>query len=258
MGYDQTVAEIFFHLAKKHPEFLARLTAVESAFADFEHELGFRVTSYYAKNSSCELAALCDKYGSDKGEIKPYGHPYPWPSHSYTDFYARLWSHCRHSVTKVFECGLGTNNPNLQSSMGALGKPGASLRAWRDYFPNAMVYGADVDKDVLFSEERIETYYIDQLNPDIIKKFWEEIAEDNFDFIIDDGLHTFEAGSCLFLHSIDKLSPMGIYVIEDVNQTDLRRYKDFFRTKDFLVDYVTMYRPHLALNDNNLVAVRRR
>lgn len=258
MSYDKTVTELFFHMVKNHPELVSYLTAVESTFSDFERELGFRATYYYAKNSSCELAALCDKYGSDKGEINPYGHPYLWPSHSYTDYYSRLWSHCRQSIKKVFECGLGTNNESVPSSMGALGKPGASLRVWRDYFPNAIVYGADVDKDILFSEERIETYYIDQLNPDIIKKCWEEIAEDNFDFILDDGLHTFEAGSCLFLHSIDKLSPTGIYIIEDVNQGDIRKYKEFFRRKEFLVDYVTLYRPYLSLEDNNLVVVRRR
>ena len=29
------------------------------------------------------------------------------------------------------------------------GKPGASLRAWRDYFVNSVVYGADIDKNIL-------------------------------------------------------------------------------------------------------------
>ena len=50
-----------------------------------------------------------------------------------------------------------------------MGKPGASLRVWRDYFPNAIIYGADIDKDILFAEERIKTFYIDQLDPVAIK-----------------------------------------------------------------------------------------
>ena len=31
-----------------------------------------------------------------------------------------------------------------------------------DTFSNSQIYGADVDKDILFSEERIETFFVDQ------------------------------------------------------------------------------------------------
>lgn len=170
MSYDNTVFEIFAHIAKKHPELISLLVSTNAEFSDFEKELAFRATFYYSKNNECEFASLCDKYGSDKGEISSTGHPYPWPSHTYSDYYIRLWSHCRKNVKKVFECGLGTNNPNLPSSMGILGKPGASLRVWRDYFPNAQIYGADIDKEILFTEERIKTYFINQLIPESIKQ----------------------------------------------------------------------------------------
>ena len=40
---------------------------------------------------------------------------------------------------------MGTNKPGLVSTMGASHTPGASLRAFRDYLPNAIVHGADVD-----------------------------------------------------------------------------------------------------------------
>jgi hypothetical protein len=141
--------------------------------------------------------------------------------------------------------------------MSSSGKPGASLRVWRDYFPNATIYGADIDKDVLFEEERIKTYYINQLDPVTIKNFWEKVGKTEFDFMIDDGLHTYEAGSTLFLHSIDKLSSNGIYIIEDVTLYDLARYKEFFRNKKYLIEYVCLYRPSLSLADNNLVVVRK-
>lgn len=141
--------------------------------------------------------------------------------------------------------------------MSISGKPGASLRVWRDYFPNATIYGADIDKDVLFEEERIKTYYINQLDPVTIKSFWEKVSKKEFDFMIDDGLHTFEAGSTLFLHSIDKLSSNGIYIIEDVPLYDLARYKEFFRNKKYLIEYVCLYRPSLSLGDNNLIVVRK-
>jgi hypothetical protein len=141
--------------------------------------------------------------------------------------------------------------------MGISGKPGASLRVWRDFFPNAMVYGADIDRDVLFEENRIKTFFIDQLDQNAIKSFWYEIDVEDFDFMVDDGLHTFEAGSTLFLNSIARLGINGIYVIEDVSQKDLLRYKDFFRNKEYVVEYVCLFRPSIGLGDNNLVVVRK-
>ncbi len=121
------------------------------------------------KNTTNPISLLCDKYGSDKGSILEKGHPYDWPPHTYSDYYHQLFSSRRQHIKKVFECDFRTNNPNLLSSMSSMGKPGASLRVWRDYFPNAIIYGADSDKDILFAEERIKTFYIDQLDPVAIK-----------------------------------------------------------------------------------------
>lgn len=219
--------------------------------------LGYKITSHYRKDPSNELARLCDTYGSDKGQLRALGHPYSWPSHTYTDYYSRLFGHSRQGVLKVFECGLGTNNPEIPSSMGVDGQPGASLRVWKDYFPNALVWGGDIDRESLFQEERISTHYINQLDAGSIREFWKAVAVTDFDFILDDGLHTFEAGSNLFTHSIEHLANSGIYVIEDVSLPDLAKYKEFFQDTEFLVDYVLLHRPKLGLGDNNLVVVRK-
>ena len=40
--------------------------------------------------------------------------------------------------------------------MGIKGKPGASVRAFRDYFDKAIIYGADIDSKILFFEKRIK------------------------------------------------------------------------------------------------------
>lgn len=216
-----------------------------------------RIFSFYRKNFNSELSELCDFYGSDKGEVKSMGHPYPWPSHSYADYYSSLFSHCRLSLTKVFECGLGTNNPDIASSMGVNGKPGASLRVWRDYFPNATIYGADIDKDVLFEEPRIKTFYLDQLDPKSISSMWREVGVKDFDFMLDDGLHTFEAGVTLFSNSISILAEHGIYVIEDVSGPDLQEYDKFFKGLDYIVEFISLHRVGMAMHDNNLVVVRK-
>jgi hypothetical protein len=117
--------------------------------------------------SQNELSLLCDLYGSDKGSLCGR------TAHTYTSFYEYLFSNIRSDVKLVLECGLGTNNPNIPSNMGKNGQPGASLRVWRDYFPNAQIIGVDIDKDILFTENRIETRYIDQTSSETIMEFFQ-------------------------------------------------------------------------------------
>lgn len=216
-----------------------------------------QIVQYYEKNNDCLLAKLCDKYGSDKGEIKTTGHPYWWKSHTYTDFYSQLFDHCRENVKYVFECGLGTNNTEVKSNMSITGKPGASLRVWRDYFTKAKIVGVDIDSGCLFSEDRIETHYMDQTNPTCIKTVFQKYKH-KFDFIVDDGLHEYDAGRILFENSIDRLSDNGIYIIEDVKQHDVLNYEKYFRNTEYRVNFINMYRQNDVLFDNTLIMIRKK
>jgi len=157
-------------------------------------------------------------------------------------------------VKLVFECGLGTNNPNLQSNMTVNGIPGASLRVWRDYFKNAQIYGADIDKDILFQEDRIKTYYVDQLNTRSIEIMWKEIGIQNFDIIIDDGLHTTDANINLFVNSFNKLKKNGIYIIEDVHILALNNKME--KLKKFSPELIVLKNKNIKYPDNNLVIIR--
>ncbi len=214
-------------------------------------------TTYYNRRADSLLNALCDKYGSDKGEIIPDGHPYPWVSHTYADVLERLFGHCREHVRYVFECGLGTNNPSLASSMGENGKPGASLRMWREYFPNAQIFGADIDADILFQEDRIATFACDQTDAEQVAALWEKIPDVQFDLFIDDGLHTYEAGVALFEHAFHKVREGGIYIIEDVTFESLVKFANYFEGKSFAHEFVTLHRPNVPLGDNSQVIIRR-
>ena len=250
---------LFGSIKKIYSKFVGAYTRVfesqiKSKHFSHSHHGAF---SFYRKNYKCELSRLCDYYGSDKGEVQSTGHPYPFPSHTYADYYSSLFAHCRLAPTKVFECGLGTNNPDLASSMGVNGKPGASLRVWKEYFPNATIYGADIDRDVLFEEPRIKTYYVDQLDPDSIGEMWREVGVRDFDFMLDDGLHTFEAGSTLFSNSIAMLAQHGVYVIEDVSGPDLREYDKFFSGLNYRVEFISLHRVGMALGNNSLVVIRK-
>lgn len=203
------------------------------------------------------FAILCDHYGSDKGTRSAGPHPYGHPPHAYADFYATLFEHCRDSVRKVFECGLGTNDPTIPSNMGVTGRPGASLRAWRDYFPNAVIYGADIDERTLFTEDRISTFQLDQTCPKSIAKLWQNPDLSGFDLLLDDGLHTFEAGVTLFENSYSQVRPGGLYIIEDVTLQSLEKFVGYFSTRPYAVSYITFLSSADPTCTSSLVVIRR-
>jgi hypothetical protein len=146
-------------------------------------------------------------YGSDKGCF----------SHNYTVVYQLLFKNLTEEPLRIFELGVGTNNESIKSTMGPLGMPGASLRGWRYLFPNARVYGADIDRNILFEEERIKTFYCDQLDPLAIEELWTHPElRDGVDILIEDGLHTFEANVSFLQGSLDHVRPNGYYIVEDI------------------------------------------
>jgi SAM-dependent methyltransferase len=99
--------------------------------------------------------------------------------------------------------------------MGRQGKPGASLRAFRDYLPRACIYGADVDTRILFEEDRIKTFFVDQTDLASLESLGRRIAGD-FDLIIDDGLHSPNANIAVLAFALKRLKPGGWVVIEDI------------------------------------------
>lgn len=203
------------------------------------------------------LTDLADHYGSDKGSNKESNHRYLWAPHTYTDFYNKLFADKKNEIRRIFECGIGTNKVGAPSSMGANGIPGASLRMWRDYFPNALVYGGDVDSDIIFVEPRIQTFYLNQLDPNSIAKFWTSVNATNFDIMIDDGLHTFDAGITLYKNSIHHLAINGIYIIEDVSPIDLEKYQNELQKSNLAIDFVIIDNKRSKVQNDNLIVIRK-
>jgi len=150
-----------------------------------------------------DLQTLFDKHGSDKSNC-----------HNYENIYGPILKN-KNEITAVLEVGLGTNNTDVVSNMGAAGRPGASLRAFREFLPNAKIFGADIDKRILFSEDRIETFYIDQTNPDSFLNLPDSLP-DLFDLIIDDGLHSPDANVQTLKFGLSKIKIGGWVVIEDI------------------------------------------
>jgi hypothetical protein len=163
-------------------------------------------------NSTTPLCEIMGRNGSDKGNADLNK-----TRHNYSVYYYNIFKDLQDKNLRIFELGLGTNNINLPSNMGISGIPGASLYGWAEFFPNASVFGADIDKDILFNTDRIKTFFCDQRDTEIIKNMWShpELVE-NFDIIIEDGLHEFDANVIFFENSIHKLKSNGYFIIEDL------------------------------------------
>ena len=211
--------------------------------------LDHKYTSYYVKNDKNELSKICQKYLANKGynisQVKDFDFKLEY-FQNYSDYYSEIFHHYKSQVRNVLELGIGSIDKNNQYNMRMLGKnykPGASLRVWRDYFKNAKIFGADIDKKTLFKEQRISTYYVDQSDPKSIKKMFKKFKVKKYDIIIDDGCHRFEETINFFKNSINKLSYDGIYIIEDIVPSQRKKFLKFFKSSKFQVKLVNFHRP---------------
>lgn len=138
-----------------------------------------------------ELTKLAIKYGSDR---------HPWSKHSYTPYYFQLFDNKRETVKKVLEIGVGEHS---------------GLRMWRDFFPNATIYGAEIEDNRIYNEEGIRVYKCDQASDLDLKKLINEIGSD-IDFVVEDASHKPEDQVFTCLTLMPLLDKNIIYIIEDV------------------------------------------
>ena len=158
-----------------------------------------------AEEEAAALKKLFDSYGCDKSR-----------NHDYHFVYGAVLKNLG-KIDSMLEIGLGTTNTDVVSNMGKIWVPGNSLRAFREYLPETTIYGADVDNRILFEEERIKTYFVDQTDMSTIKALGVKIS-DQLDLIIDDGLHAPNANLAILIFALDKLKPGGWLVIEDISE----------------------------------------
>lgn len=183
----------------------ARINALAGHYAAADLPIVDAETYRAPSDGACDdLKVLLDKHGSDKANKHNY--------HLLLGFLLKD----RDSISKVLEIGLGTNNPDVSSNMTKHGKPGASVRAFRDFLPKAQIYGADFDKRILFSEDRIETFFVDQTRPETFDDLKTKLPT-GFDLIIDNGLHSPLANVNSVNFGLELLAVGGTMIVEDVN-----------------------------------------
>jgi hypothetical protein len=244
---------IFNYLPRLARSLLVRRTASVRVFPStaYGKEIYRRLRSVNVA-APTKMCRAMTRYGSDKGD----------GSHNFTTVYSVLFGTLQDRPLRIFELGLGTNNPGLLSTMGASGRPGASLRGWRDLFPCAQVYGADIDRSILFTEERIQTFYCDQMSSDAIRDLWSEpVLQSGVDILVEDGLHTFFANKSFMDGSLEHLRPGGTFVIEDINPKEIENWCTELETvylKRFPdYEFALIDLPDALRADNILLVIRR-
>src|SRR5437764_19755 len=111
------------------------------------------------------LKELAERFGTDKG---PYCRTYESYFRPYKD----------HPI-RPFEIGIGGYGEPLAG--------GASLRMWKNYFPNGQIFGFDLHDKSAHAEERITVFQGDQTDAARLHFVLDQIG--SVDVIIDDGSH---------------------------------------------------------------------
>ena len=136
-------------------------------------------------------------------------------------YYEEAFSHLKTEVTSLLEIGINR---------------GGSIKAWRDFFVNATIYGIDIRRvpvERCEGEERIFSHQIDIGDINVLTK-WAEDKE--FDIVIDDGSHYNIHQIIAFEVLWPRINPGGYFVIEDTRVSwDLDRIKPGY---PILEDYI--------------------
>lgn len=121
--------------------------------------------------------------------------------HSYGPFYDELFARFdRDATLNILELGV---------------QAGGSLLAWKDYFPNANVYGVDI------SDSRFEEYKQDRVSFQKADLRDMPVPEGvRFNIIIDDSDHFIGTQKFIVEKYYPLLAPKGVLVIEDVQSPE--------------------------------------
>ena len=177
------------------------------------------------------LCKIFENHGSDKC---------PQIHHSYSPEYYRLLEPIKDSVNTLIEIGIG-NKFLMDPIVGPNYIPGASLRAWGDFFTKAKIIGVDIDTSVFFETDKIKCFYMDQSSIESTTSTINKIKNlyTNVDIIIDDGSHIVEHMVLSYNILKNYLNNNGLYIIEDIKLKDLQYFIDLCKNdNNIYIEYV--------------------
>jgi hypothetical protein len=149
-------------------------------------------------------------------------------AHTYLPEYDKLFEQYKDDTINILEIGV---------------LDGSSLKLWSQYFTNSSnIYGIDCYKRITKAKvernvrgyNNVELYKVDSVGPkgyDERKKFFNNLKDQKFHIIIDDGDHKPESQVKTFNNFINHLHDNGTYIIEDIWDWD-KNEKGKLNSKD--------------------------
>jgi len=201
--------------------------------------------------STTDLCRLGVKHPTDKS---PYNESDSLHKHPYTAVYNLLFSYMRYNPIVLGEIGILDN---------------MSMLCWREYFPNATLYGYE------YSEMRLQKALSDKLSNTVYSKMdvkdvesiQEGLQSTMFDIIIEDSTHEFNDQIRFANIAYKHIKPGGFLIIEDVFREEseqryveaLRETSKYYSSMTFIVtEHKNKHSPGwnndklLVLNRNNV------
>jgi hypothetical protein len=120
-------------------------------------------------------------------------------SDDYLDLYEKECRRFRYDKNVILELGI------LRAE---------SLRLWRDYFPNSLIVGVDLNPPVI-TEDMIVMYKAAQDDTAALDLITKQAAPDGYQMVIDDCAHIAVTALHSFWFLWPHVKPGGLYVIED-------------------------------------------
>ena len=142
------------------------------------------------------LQEIGKKYGTDKS-----GHTYK--GITYLDIYSRYLDNIRFDIKVFVEIGVLN---------------GSSLKMWSEYFPNAKIYGIDINPVCKkYESDRVEILIGDQNDIEFLNYLSEKIG--SIDILLDDGSHITGHQINAFNILYKNIKKGGFYIIEDLTNS---------------------------------------
>jgi len=151
-----------------------------------------------------DLSVSLDQMGIECGTDKAS------TGHNYLNYYEKEFNYLHFSPIKLLEIGI---------------YHGDSLRLWKRFFPNAQIFGIDIDDCSQHDEERIKTIRCSQDDQAALRAVCVEHGP--FDIVIIDGSHQSEHDIITFNTLFPLLKAGGIYVNEDTLCSYVDRFTDY-------------------------------
>ncbi|MCC6323470.1 class I SAM-dependent methyltransferase [Candidatus Nomurabacteria bacterium] len=120
--------------------------------------------------------------------------------HNYTKLYALYFDPIRNEKLKILEIGVDK---------------GYSVKAWKEYFPNAEITAIDIIDLKHLEEERVNIITGSQNDVNFLGQVNKDYGP--FDIIIDDGSHHNDDMKCSFEYLFPLLKKGGLYIVEDLH-----------------------------------------